>query len=83
MPDLPLMEMNRSNRISEGVFSEMARKWPSVLVARTEIEKFTGGMIRPKYMANLDSLGLGPARIFIGRRVGYPIKDLIDWLRQR
>ena len=49
----------------ETLFSGMAAKWPSAFVARTEAEKFSGGMIKEKYLANLDSAGKGPTgRIF-------------------
>ena len=69
------------------IFDQMADKWPSALVARTEIAKFTGGMLSPKYMANLDSLGCGPAgRVRIGRKVGYKLyglSGLMTWMRER
>ena len=66
------------------LFSELAAKWPSAYVARTEAEKFSGGMIKEKYLANLDSAGKGvPGRIRCGRKVVYPIKNFILWLEER
>jgi hypothetical protein len=66
------------------IFQEMADRWPSSIVARTEIGKFTGGMIREKYLANLDSLGKGPAgRIRCGRKVAYPVNEFVKWLEAR
>lgn len=66
------------------IFQEMAEKWPSPIVARTEIEVFTGGIMNEKYLANLDSAGKGPAgRIRCGRKVAYPIHELIKWLARR
>ena len=66
------------------IFNKMANKWPSEIVARTEIEKFTGGLITPKSIANLDSLGKGVAgRMNIGRKVAYPVDTLVNWLRDR
>ena len=66
------------------VFDEMAANWPSEIVARTEIKVFTGGLISPKYIANLDSKGEGPiGRIKSGRRTGYLKKPLVEWLRER
>ena len=68
------------------VFSEMGERWPSAVVARVEIGKFTGGMISAKYMANLDSLKLGCERITCGRKVAYIIEGpngLVAWLRNR
>mgnify|MGYP000530724943 CR=1 FL=1 len=69
--------------MKKDVFDEMAEKWPSAVVARTEISNFTGGLISSKYQANLDSLGLGCERITCGRKVGYPVHSLINWLRDR
>ena len=65
------------------IFQEMDDRWTSAIVARTEIERFTGGMISRKYIANLDSEGYGPVRVTIGRKVGYPTRDLVQWLRKR
>jgi hypothetical protein len=65
-------------------FSNLAEKWPSVLVAREETPKFSGGVLTPKTLANLDGKGLGPkGRFRIGRKVVYPVQSLIDWLQSR
>jgi len=70
--------------MSQTNFSHLADKWPSSLVARTQISEFTGGLISPKYLANLDSQGLGVAgRIRIGRKIAYPVTELIQWLEKR
>ena len=57
--------------------------WPSAVVARTEVEKFTGGILTGKYLANLDCLGEGPDRLTCGRKVAYPVESLVAWLRDR
>ncbi len=44
----------------KSLFRNMAEHWQSSIGARTEIERFTGGLISEKYMANLDSQGKGP-----------------------
>ncbi len=69
----------------EDVFDQMVRKWDSALVSRSEVGKFSGGMIAPRTLANADSLGQGPARkITMGaRRVGYDARELAAWLRDR
>lgn len=68
----------------EALFQELAAKWPSAFVARTEIEKFTGGLISEKYLANLDSQNRGcPGRIRCGRKVVYPVTNFIKWLESR
>jgi hypothetical protein len=70
--------------MEKDIFDEMADKWPSMLVARTEIEKFTGGMLSSKYCANLDSLSIGcPGRVRVGRKIGYPVENLVAWMRER
>lgn len=68
----------------ENLFQVMADKWPSPLVARTEIERFTGGAIKEKYIANLDSQSRGPkGRVRLGRKVCYPTAELVKWLESR
>ena len=68
----------------ESIFQELASKWPSSFVARTEIKHFTGGIISEKYLANLDSQGKGPAgRIRTGRKISYPVASFIEWLEDR
>lgn len=65
-------------------FRSMAEKWPSSVVARSEVPAFTGGLLSEKYIANLDSAGLGPAcRIRVGKKVAYPVAELIAWLEER
>jgi len=66
------------------IFQEMADKWKSPVVARTEIEVFSGGAMKEKYAANLDAAGLGcPGRFRLGRKVIYPVAELIAWLESR
>ena len=64
--------------------SQLADKWPSPFVARHELDKFSGGILNPRTMANLDSQGEGPAgRIRIGRKIVYPVQSLVEWLENR
>lgn len=68
----------------ETLFQGLAAKWPSTVVARTEVENFTGGLMSEKYQANLDSQGKGPeGRIRIGRKIAYPVNNYIRWLEKR
>jgi hypothetical protein len=63
---------------------ELKIKWPSSVVARTDIRNFTGGLMSERYIANLDSQGAGPkGRFKLGRKVGYPVDSLISWLEER
>jgi len=62
----------------------MVKRWPSAFVARTEFNKFTGGLYSNKYLANLDGKGLGPeGRIRAGRKILYPVDAVIRWLEAR
>ncbi|GAB6907625.1 conserved hypothetical protein [Desulfosarcina cetonica] len=64
--------------------SDMAEKWSSTVVTRTKIGEFSGGMITPGYMANLDAAGEGPADSFMmGGKKCYRVKSLISWLEAR
>jgi hypothetical protein len=68
----------------ETIFRDLGAKWPSTWVARTDIERFTGGLISEKYIANLDCTGKGPAgRVRCGRKVVYPVANVIKWLQAR
>jgi hypothetical protein len=82
------------NRLFGGIFMSensenidlfsMAEKWPSSYVARKKISELTGGIISPKYLANLDCAGKGPSkRIRIGGQIAYEIHALIEWLSSR
>ena len=71
-------------KIQHPSFSLMAEKWPAPVVARDQVDRFTGGIISPRYLANLDSQGKGPkGRFRIGRKVAYPVQMFITWLESR
>lgn len=64
--------------------SDLAKRWPSSIVARQESKSFTGGTISDKYLANLDAQGAGPpGRFKIGGKVVYPVDSFIRWLEAR
>lgn len=70
--------------MEQKIFENMAEKWPSAFVARTEVPTFTGGIMSEKYQANLDSRGLGPdGAIRVGRKVCYPVRQYVEWLAGR
>ena len=65
-------------------FSKLRQCWASSIVSRDQIERFTGGVINRRTLANLDSKGEGPARRFmVGRKVVYPVESVCDWLADR
>jgi predicted DNA-binding transcriptional regulator AlpA len=53
------------------------------MIARDHVEQLLGGVISAKRLANLDSLGEGPKRMRIGKKVVYRTEDLLEWLEQR
>jgi hypothetical protein len=64
-------------------FKRLAEAWGAPLVARKDVAKFSGGLLHPRTMANLDSLGSGPGKILIGRRAFYDTWSLVSWLENR
>lgn len=58
-------------------------RWPSSIVARSQVVNFTGGSLSENVMRRLDQQGAGPTRLKIGNRVVYPIDDFIKWLEKR
>lgn len=77
------MEEQKTNKFKTSNLNFLADKWPSAIVARTDVGKFTGGLINPRTMANLDSASLGPAKMTVGRKVAYPVDGFIKWLESR
>ena len=53
------------------------------IIARDHVEKLLGGVVSSKTLANLDSLGMGPKRIRVGRKIAYLTEDLLEWLALR
>ena len=53
------------------------------LISRDHVEKLLGGVVSSKTLANLDSLGEGPKRMRVGRKVAYLTEDLLGWLALR
>lgn len=63
--------------------THLLSKWPSSIVARTDVDVATGGLLRRRHLANLDSLNQGPPRFRVGRKVCYRMEDLVSWLQER
>ena len=64
-------------------FNELIEKWPSAIVSRQEVGKFSGGALNPGTLANLDCQNKGPeGRMRIGKKVCYPAKSLARWIQK-
>ena len=53
------------------------------IMARQEVPQYLGGVISSKTLANLDTAGMGPPRIRIGRKIIYPTAEFLKWLSDR
>ena len=62
--------------------SSLSEKLPPI-ISRDRIEKYLGGAITAKRLANLDSEGSGPPRFRVGRKVVYETPKLLEWLANR
>ena len=64
--------------------SALAEKWPSAIVERQQLKEFSGGALNARTMANHDSKGQGiKGRINMGRKVLYPVNEVIAWMEAR
>jgi hypothetical protein len=78
------MMSNVSEQLHQPALKSLAEKWPSSFVARSEVSKFSGGILHPRTLANLDSQGGGPTgRVKIGNKVAYPVAELIRFLERK
>lgn len=61
----------------------MAEKWPSTVVSRQELYRFSGGILNGRTQANRESKrdgrALKPFRI--GKKIFYRVQDVIDFLK--
>jgi hypothetical protein len=77
-----LVNTNKPNT-EEFNFDILADNWTSGIVARSEVGRFSGGLLHPRTMANLDSLGTGAGKIMVGNRACYSTRKLISWMKAR
>ena len=78
------MKNEGSERVNiDELLGELVKRWPSPVVSREKVGEFSGGLLCPKTMAKLDSMGLGPPKFYFGRKVAYPTVALVEWMRMR
>lgn len=71
------------NRNSASFFKVIEEHLPPVFTRRTASLSI-GGLISPKTMSNLDSLGKGPlVKVRVGGKVGYERDSFMIWLKQK
>lgn len=61
-------------------FDFLVKEWGSPFVKRSEVSKFSGGLLHPKTMANQATRGEGPAYFRYQRYIVYLASDLRDLL---
>jgi hypothetical protein len=67
-----------------GHFHQKAEDYPSELVRRSDIKRFSDNLYTANTMRSYDSLGKGPGgRVKIGGRVAYRKYKLAAWLDAR
>ncbi len=77
------MAKGRIHTPEETFRQKLLEKLPPI-IARKEVEKYLGGAVAQKTLANADSLGEGPVGAYvIGRNVVYPTAALVDWIIAR
>lgn len=60
------------------------KDWPSPFVERQKVAVFSGGILNPRTLSNLDARKEGPpGRIRIGKKIAYPVDELVSWLESR
>ncbi len=64
--------------------SAYAEAWKAPFVERQHLTEFSGGLLDPGTIANHDAAGTGPAgRVKVGRKVIYPVNEVIAWMEAR
>lgn len=60
---------------------KVAKELPLV-IARSAVERYFGGALNGRTLANLNWRGLGPKPKRMGRKVVYETTELLRWLRE-
>ena len=66
------------------IYEEMKKRWPSNVVVRADVGRFTGGILAPGTTANIDSSGKGiPGAMRVGKKTVYPVDGVIEYLKSK
>ena len=52
------------------------------IFSRSEVQKYLNGMLRPKYLCNLEQKGIGPKHFIVGGKAFYQKQTFLDWARK-
>jgi hypothetical protein len=76
-------EMENVNGIANDILKGIDESWPSPIVLRKDVTKFSHGLVTTKTIATMDSIGRGAPSIKINGKVAYNKQDIIQWLASR
>ena len=63
---------------------DLKKSWPSPIVERQQLAKFSGGLLHPKTISNLDSRGCGiSGKMRCGRKVYYNVDAVLAFIKSR
>ena len=74
--------MPKYNEEKTNLIEKLKQSLPQVF-GRTAIEELMPGLINPKTLANLSSIGQGPQTFKQGRKVFYERDSFLEWLEKR
>lgn len=84
MPSSNISRRKQNQAEAIATIRQAVDKWPSSFVARSQISKFTGGLLAAGTAANADSAGVGIKGAFrVGRQIAYPVAAVADYLISR
>jgi len=71
--------------LQKTIMKALIENWPSPIVPRHKFYEFSGGLLKPKTMANIDSSkeDEGPPRLSNRKQVMYLTEDAAVWLVKR
>jgi hypothetical protein len=79
-----MTDINTLDDTAREILQKIDEAWPSPLVRRIDIDKFSCGLISIKTLEKLDSLCKGiPNSIKINGKVVYTKKDALAWIKGR
>ena len=70
-------------KVPNNLTNEVIMDGKPEFVTRKSFAKYFGDVISPRYLANLDSKGEGPARMRMGKQVVYEYDVFDAWIRNR
>jgi hypothetical protein len=76
--------MHNNIEVTDIIRQSLQKNFPCGLVPRTDIGRNTGGILHPRTLANLDSLGVGIENpVKIGRKVFYPVDAVLAYIESK